>query len=193
MKTNRSIQIKGIDEDTRAFCYVEYYTDYSRASTREIVLKDVEWEKMGGNTGNTYYYSSVMVAGYNSRYRENEYTTNSRQDCQSKYENCVVHNGNNKGNSYTGMNTRHPHGFVHRNCISFNNGNYEYWQWSSHHDIQFMNNMATQSSYSCLTNDGMYEQNEWGYCHFSRCDDYTVMFHHNREAKTVLPLLSSTW
>ena len=185
MKTNRSIQIKGIDEDTRAFCYVEYYTDYNRASTREIRLKDVEWEKMGGNTGNTFYYSSVMVAGYNSRYRENEHETNSRQDFQSKYENCVVHNGNNKGSYYTGMNVRHTHGFVQRNCISFNNGHYEFWNWSSQHDLQFVNNMATRSSYSCLTNDGMYEQNEWAYCHFSRCDDYTVMFHHNREMNQV--------
>ena len=181
-KVNRSIQIKGMDEDVRAFCYVEYYTDYNRASTREILLKDVEWEMMGGNSNNNYYRASVFVAGYNSRYRDSEYSTNSRQDFQSKYENCVVHNGNNLNQNYGGMNTRHTHGFIHRNCISFNNGNQQYWQWSSHHDTQFVNNYATRSAYSCFQADGMYELGaDYSYNYLTRSDDYTVMMHHSRD------------
>ena len=186
MKVNRSIQIKGVDEDVRAFCYVEYYTDYNRASTREILLKDVEWEMMGGNTGNTFYRASVFVAGYNSRYRDNEYTTNSRQDFQSKYENCVVHNGNNKSQSYTGMNTRHTHGFIHRNCMSFNNGQTQFRAWSSHHDTQFVNNYATRSSYSCYQGDGMYEVGaDYSYNYMTRSDDYTVMMYHSRDMNPI--------
>ena len=39
-RLNRSITIKGVDTDVRAFCYVEYDTDSNRAGTREIGLKD---------------------------------------------------------------------------------------------------------------------------------------------------------
>lgn len=183
-RLNRSIEIKGLSTDTRAFCYVEYWTDYNQASTREIGLKDILWNGMGGNTNNNFYRAQVFVAGYNSRYRDNEYTTNSRQDYQSKYENCVVLNEPTHVN-YGGMNTRHTHGFVHRNCISVYSGERAYWQWSSHHDTQFVNNYATRNGYNSLHNDGMYEANEWGYCYFTRSDDYGFMTHHNREMNPV--------
>lgn len=183
-RLNRSIEIKAVDSDVRAFCYVEYYTDYSRASTREIGLKDILWNGMGGNTNNNYYRAQVFVAGYNSRYRDNEYTTDSRYDYQSKYENCVVLNEPTNA-SYGGMNTRHTHSFVHRNCISVYSGQRAYWQWSSHHDTQFINNYATRNSYNSLHNDGMYEANEWAYCYFTRSDDYGFMTHHNREMNPV--------
>ena len=61
-RLNRSIEIKAVDSDVRAFCYVEYYTDYSRASTREIGLKDILWNGMGGNSNNTYYQSSSFCS-----------------------------------------------------------------------------------------------------------------------------------
>lgn len=183
-RLNRSIEIKAVDSDVRAFCYVEYYTDYSRASTREIQLKDILWNGMGGNTNNSFYQGQCMVAGYNSRYRENEYATDSRYDCQSKYENCVALNG--AGNvTYGGMNTRHTHGHVHRNCISVYSGQRGYWQWSSHHDTQFVNNYTTRNAYNSLHNDGMYESNEWAYLYFTRSDDYGFMMHHNREMNPV--------
>lgn len=185
-KVNRSIQIKGVDEDVRAFCYVEYYTDYDSASTREILLKDVEWEMMGGNTGSNYYKAQVWVAGYNSRYRDDTYTTDSRQDFQSKYENCVVHNGNNKMRDYTGMGTRHTHGFIHRNCIAFYNGYSQFRGWSSHTDTQFVNNYATRSHYSCSYYDGMYGTGaDYSYNYLTRSDDYTVMMHHSRTMNSI--------
>ena len=180
-RLNRSIEIKAVDADVRAFCYVEYYTDYNRASTREIGLKDILFNGIGGNTNNTYYRPACFVAGYNSRYRDNEYTTNSRQDYQSKYENCVALNTNNNP-SYGGLSTRHPYGFVHRNCLSVRSGQRGGFQWSSHHDIQFVNNYTTRNSYNSLHNDGMYEAfNEWAYLYFTRSDDYGFMIHHNRE------------
>jgi hypothetical protein len=185
-RLNRSIEIKAVDSDVRAFCYVEYYTDYSGASTREIGLKDVVWNGMGGNTNNNFYRAQVFVAGYNSRYRDNSYTTDSRYDYQSKYENCVVYNSPVPNGSYGGMNTRHTHTFMHRNCISVNSGDRGYWQWSSHHDTQFVNNYGTRNSYSSFYNDGMYEpSNEWAYCYFTRSDDYGFMTHHNREMNPV--------
>ena len=183
-RLNRSIEIKGLSTDTRAFCYVEYWTDYNQASTREIGLKDVLWNGMGGNTNNNYYRAQVFVAGYNSRYKDDEYTTNSRQDYQSKYENCVVLNEPTH-TSYGGMNTRHTHAFVHRNCLSIYSGARGFWQWSSHHDTQFVNNYSTRNGYASLANDGMYNGNEWAYCYFTRSDDYGFMTHHNREMNPV--------
>jgi len=183
-RLNRSIEIQAVDTDVRAFCYVEYYTDYSRASTREIQLKDIIFNRIGGNTKNTYYRPPCFVAGYNSRYRDNEYTTDSRYDCQSKYENCVALNTNNNP-SYGGLSTRHPHSFVHRNCLSINSGQRGTFQWSSHHDIQFVNNYTTRNAYNSLHNDGMYEANEWAYLYFTRSDDYGMMLHHNREMNPI--------
>ena len=185
-RLNRSIEIKAVDSDVRAFCYVEYWTDYSRASTREIGLKDVVWNGMGGNTNNSFYRAQVFVAGYNSRYRDDSYTTDSRYDYQSKYENCVVYNSPNPNGAYGGMNTRHTHTFMHRNCISVHSGDRGYFQWSTHHDIQFVNNYGTRNSYASFYNDGMYEPyNEWAYCYFTRSDDYGFMTHHNREMNPI--------
>ena len=176
-RLNRSITIEGVDTDVRAFCYVEYYTDSSRAGTREIGLKDIRWYRMGGNTNNNYYRGAVFVAGYNSDYRS--FSTNSREDYQSKYENCVVHDSNNKGN-YTGMNTRHCQGFMWRNCISVNAGNHGYWQWSSHYDMQFMNNYCTRNAYANVDNGAMYNSPEYGYNYSTRSDDYAWLLHHMR-------------
>ena len=176
-RLNRSITIEGVDTDVRAFCYVEYYTDSNRAGTREIGLKDIRWHRMGGNTNNNYYRGACFVAGYNSDYRS--FSSNSREDYQSKYENCVVHSSNNRSN-YTGMNTRHCQGFVWRNCISVNAGERAYWQWSTHYDMQFMNNYATRNAYSNLDNGAMYNSPEYGYNYLTRSDDYAILFHHMR-------------
>ena len=176
-RLNRSITIEGVDTDVRAYCYIEYDTDSSRAGTREIGLKDIRWWKMGGNTNNNFYRGACMVAGYNSDYRA--FSTNSREDYQSKYENCVVHDSNGKS-SYTGMNTRHVQGFIWRNCISVNTGNQGYWQWSSHYDMQFMNNYATRNAYSSVDNGAMYSSPEYGYNYSTRSDDYGWLLHHMR-------------
>jgi len=177
LKLNRSIQIKAVDTDVRAFCYVEYYTDSSRAGTREIGIKDVEFHKMGGNSNNNYYRAGLFVTGYNSDYSS---STNSRADYQSKIENCVVHDANGKSN-YTGLNTRNTQGLVVRNNVSINNGDRAYWQWSSHYSVQFVNNYGSRASYSCLHNDASYDYSEYGYNYMTRSDDYGVMLHHFRE------------
>ena len=176
-RLNRSITIKGVDTDVRAYCLVEYDVDSGRAGTREIGLKDCRWWRMGGNTNDNYFRGAVFVAGYNSDYRN--FSGNSREDYQSKYENCVVHDSNNKSN-YTGMNTRHCQGFMWRNCISVNAGNHGYWQWSSHYDMQFMNNYCTRNAYANLDNGAMYNSPEYGYNYLTRSDDHAVLLHHMR-------------
>ena len=78
------------------------------------------------------------------------------------------------------MNTRHCQGFVWRNCISVNAGERAYWQWSTHYDMQFMNNYATRNAYSNLDNGAMYNSPEYGYNYLTRSDDYAILFHHMR-------------
>lgn len=182
-RLNRSITIEGVDTDVRAFCYVEYYTDSNRAGTREIGLKDIRWFRMGGNSNNNYYRGACFVTGYNSDYNT-DFATNSRQDYQSKYENCVVHDSNNKYN-YEGMNTRHVIGFVMRNCISVNAGPRGYWQWSSHYNMQFVNNYGTRNAYANVDNGAMYDSPEYAYNYSTRSDDYAWLLHHMRNIVSV--------
>ncbi len=182
-RLNRSITIEGVDTDVRAFCYVEYYTDASRAGTREIGLKDIRWFRMGGNTNNNYYYGACMVAGYNSDYAT-DFATNSRQDYQSGYHNCVVHDSNGKSN-YTGMNSRHPNGFIWRNCISVNAAHRGYWQWSSHYNVQFVNNYCTRNAYANVDCGAMYDSPEYAYNYSTRSDDYAWLLYHMRNIVSV--------
>ena len=182
-RLNRSITIEGVDTDVRAFCYVEYNTDSSLAGTREIGLKDIRWWKMGGNTNNNFYRGACMVAGYNSDYHT-DFATNSRQDYQSGYQNCVVHDSTGKSN-YTGMNTRHAIGFIWRNCISVNAGNHGYWQWSSHYNVQFVNNYGTRNAYATVDNGAMYDNPEYAYNYSTRSDDYGWLLHHMRNMNSI--------
>ncbi len=182
-RLNRSITIEGVDTDVRAFCYVEYDTDSNRAGTREIGLKDIRWYRMGGNTNNSFYRGACMVAGYNSDYHT-DFATNSRQDYQSGYQNCVVHDSNNKSN-YTGMNSRHAIGFIWRNCVSVNAGERAYWQWSSHYNVQFVNNYGTRSSYATVDNGAMYDAPEYAYNYSTRSDDYAWLLHHMRNINSI--------
>lgn len=182
-RLNRSITIEGVDTDVRAFCYVEYYTDSNRAGTREIGLKDIRWHRMGGNSNNNFYRGACMVAGYNSDYAT-DFATNSRQDYQSGYQNCVVHSSNGL-NNYTGMNTRHTQGFVWRNCISVNAAHRGYWQWSSHYNMQFVNNYCTRNAYANVDNGAMYDSPEYAYNYSTRSDDYAWLLHHARNITNV--------
>ncbi len=182
-RLNRSITIEGVDTDVRAFCYVEYYVDASGAGTREIGLKDIRWHRMGGNSNNNYYRGACMVAGYNSDYAT-DFATNSRQDYQSGYQNCVVHSSNGL-NNYTGMNTRHPNGFIWRNCISVNAAHRGYWQWSSHYNVQFVNNYCTRNAYANVDNGAMYDSPEYAYNYSTRSDDYAWLLHHARNITNV--------
>ncbi len=183
IKLNRSIQIKGVDTDVRAFCYVEYDTSSNRAGTREIGLKDVEWHRMGGNTGNTYYQASVFVAGYNSDYDTN-FATNSTRDYQSKIENCSVHDSNGK-NNYTGLNTRHCQGLIVRNNSSVNSGYRSFWHWSTQTSLKFMNNYASRAAYATVQGDSYYDYSEVGYNYLTRSDDHGWLNYHFRETTPV--------
>ncbi len=189
INVERHIKIQTLDDDQRCFCYVEYYTDSSRAGTREIHLKDVEFRKMGGNSNNNFYRGQVFVAGYNSDYDEVNAASNSRVDFQSRIENCVAINSNARSN-YTGLNTRHTQGLIVRNNASINTGDRGYWQWSSHYNTQFVNNYGTRNGYANFANDGMYDLNEWAYLYMTRSDDYGLMFHHNRDSNPVHNIFS---
>lgn len=182
---DRNMVIKGVDTDsnTRPFLYVEYWTDYSNAHTRHIMIKDVRFTNWGGNTASTYY-RGIMIAGYNSEYQDNNSTDN-RYAFQSRIQGLVVDNCNYK-TDYTGLSTRHPHGLVVRNCVSYYNGNHLYWNWSSQHNLKWYNNYSTRSSYTTFYNDAMYEPyNEWAYNYYTRSDDYGMLFHQNRESNSV--------
>ena len=177
----RHFTIKGVDNnsDTRPFMYVEYWTDFNNCHTRQVSLKNIRFTQWGGNTNSTYY-RGIMWAGYNSEYRDNESSDN-RYGYQSKVQGIVIDNCNNK-TSYTGLTTRHPHGLVVRNNCVYNIGSYNYWNWSSQHNLKWYNNYATRSNYTTFYNDGMYEpSNEWAYNYYTRSDDYGTLWHHNRE------------
>lgn len=178
---NRHFTIKGVDTDsgTRPFLYVEYWTDYTNAHTRNIRLKNVRFTNWGGNTNSTYY-RGVMIAGYNSEYRDNESSDN-RYDFQSRIQGIVIDNCNNR-TDYTGLTTRHPHGLVVRNCVSYYNGAHLFWNWSSQHNLKWYNNYASRTHYTTFYNDAAYEPyNEWAYNYYTRSDDYGMLFHQNRD------------
>lgn len=120
-----------------------------------------------------------MIAGYNSAYEDG--SSDNRNQFQSKIQGIVIDNCNNK-TSYTGLTIRHSHGLVVRNNCVYNIGSYNYWNWSSQHNLKWYNNYATRSSYATFYGDGMYEPFcEWAYNYYTRSDDYGTLWHHNRE------------
>lgn len=182
----RHFTIKGVDNssDTRPFLYVEYWTDFSNAHTRHIGLKNIRFTQWGYNTRSTYY-RGVMIAGYNSEYRDNE-NTNGRYQYQSHLQGCVIDSCNTANQSYTGFSTRHPHGFVTRNNVAYHVGSHPFWQWSSHHNVKTYNNYATRSSYAGLDNGSNYEPySETSYNYFTRTDDYGMLLHNIREGMPI--------
>ena len=175
---DRHFVIKGVDTDVRAFLYVEYWTDYNNASTRHITLKNIRFTQFCGNTASTYY-SGVMIAGYNSRYHEDD-TSNLHQH-QTTIQGVVVDNSNVRGN-YNGLSTRHPHSLTLRNCTVYYTGNQGIWNWSSTHNLKQYNNYVTRTSYSSIQRDAMYEPySEDSYNYLTRSDDYGYMLQNFRE------------
>jgi hypothetical protein len=178
---NRHITFKGVDtsSDTRPFLYVEYWTSYNDASTRHITLKNIRFTNWGGNTVSNYY-RGVMIAGYNSRYRDNETSSNYHKH-QTTIQGVVVDNSNYK-TSYVGLSTRHTHGTTLRNCICYNTGPQGIWNWSSQHHLKMYNNYVTRTSYSSIQQDALYESySEVSYNYLTRSDDYGYMLHQFRE------------
>ena len=176
---DRHFVIKGVDTDVRAFLYVEYWTDYNSASTRHITLKNIRFTQFGGNTRSTYY-RGIMIAGYNSRLRENE-TSDNRMQHQQTIQGVVMDNSNNK-QSYTGLSTRHTHSCTLRNCVIYNTGQQGIWNWSSTHNLKMYNNYVTRTAYSSIQQDACYEPwSEVSYNYLTRSDDYGYMIHNFRE------------
>ena len=174
----RNFTIKGIDTSTRAFLYVEYWTDYNNASTRHITLKNVRFTQFGGNTKSTYY-RGVMIAGYNSRKRDDD--TGNYHQHQTTIQGVVMDNSTNK-QSYTGLSTRHAHSCTLRNCVIYNTGQQGIWNWSSTHNLKMYNNYVTRTGYSSIQQDACYEPwSEVSYNYLTRSDDYGYMIHNFRE------------
>ena len=182
----RHVTIKGVDTstDTRPFLYTEYWTDFSNCHTRHIMLRNVRFTQWGNNTNNTYY-RGVMIAGYNSEYRDDA-GSDGRYQFQSRVQGIVVDSCNTPDQNYTGLTTRHPYGIVVRNNCVYHAGAHPYWQWSSQYNVKFYNNYATRSAYCTFYSDAMYEPyTETAYCYFTRSDDYGFLMHQNREGSSV--------
>ena len=178
----RHVTIKGVDTstDTRPFLYVEYWTDFSNAHTRHIRLKNIRFTQWGNNTNNTFY-RGVMIAGYNSEYRDDA-GSDGRYQFQSRLQGCVIDNCNTANQDYTGFSLRHPYGFVFRNNTAYHAGNQPYFQWSSQHNVKWYNNYGTRSAYAIHYNDANYEPySDTAYNYYTRSDDYGILMHQNRE------------
>lgn len=182
----RNIKFKGVDTDsgTRPFLYVEYWTDSNQSRTRHVHLKNIEFLQWGNNRKSTWY-RGVFVGGYNSYYKDDD-STDGRYAFQSRMEGCTYHSSNTVNQDYVGLNVRHCYYYTMRNNISYYSGARLYWHWSSQHNLKFMNNYGTRSSYACLNNDSFYEPyGEISYNYFTRSDDYGLMVHHHREPNPI--------
>ena len=178
----RHMTITTVDDggDHRCFLYVEYWTDSNNASTRWIGLDNIRFTKWGANTNSTYY-GGVMLAGYNSAYRENE-STNGRYQYQSHHQGCVVDTTANRRN-YAGLSTRHPRGHTQRNNMCYDTGNQAFWAWSSQNSVKRYNNYATRTSYSSFQFDALYDiSSEISYNYGTRSDDYGFMLNQARDS-----------
>ena len=167
----------------RCFLYVEYWTDGNNARTRWIGLDNIRFTRWGCNTSSTYY-RGVMIAGYNSIYRENE-STNGRYQYQSHHQGCVVDSTISR-TSYAGFSMRHPYGHTQRNNTCYDTGDQGFWRWSTQYDVKTYNNYVTRSRYSGFQNDSNYNPNaEFSYNYATRTDDYGMMFQNWREPTAV--------
>ena len=179
---SRNVTIKGVDNssNTRPFLYVEYWTDYNNAHTRHIRIKNIRFTQWGNNTYSTYY-RGVMIAGYNSEYRDNG-GSDGRFQFQSKIQGSIIDNCNQAGQSYTGFTLRHPYGFVFRNNMAYHAGAHPFWQWSSQHNVKWYNNYGTRGPYCIHYVDSCYEPYaDTAYNYYTRSDDYGILIHNLRE------------
>ena len=167
----------------RCFLYVEYWTDGNNAKTRWIGLDNIRFTRWGGNTSSTYY-GGIMLAGYNSQYRENE-STDGRYQYQSHHQGCVADSSLQQGN-YEGFSTRHPNGHTRRNNMCYDTGNQGFWAWSTQYSVKSYNNYATRSSYSCFQLDAFYNiESEFSYNYLTRSDDYGLMLYQGRDSSPI--------
>lgn len=173
---SRNMVIRGhnsTDSETRVFLYVELWTDSNNGSTRQILLKNVEFYQWGGNTNSTYY-RGVFLMGRTSTYRENG-GSDSRYQFTSRLQGCSIHSSNRR-DSYLGFSIRESlNGFPVRNNASVNVGNNPIWGWSKQRDIKINNNYTSQGSYAGIQLDTFYEPYcSLAYNYITRIDDYAL-------------------
>ena len=181
----RHMTITTVDDggDHRCFLYVEYWTDGNNAATRWIGLDNIRFTKWGANTNSTFY-GGVMLAGYNSYYKEDA-STNGRFQYQSHQQGCVVDTTANRRN-YGGLSTRHPRGHTQRNNMCYDTGNQAFWGWSSQNNVKRYNNYATRTSYSSFQFDALYDiSSEISYNYGTRSDDYGFMLSQARDSSPI--------
>ena len=167
----RDTKFRGVDGNQYAFMHSNYSSSSSMYN-RRLLLKDVQFYHLGGDTNDNYRGMKLRgrFAYSNSNYH-------------SRMENCSVRlNG---GTNAEGSSSNHRMYWDNhvadsvRNCY-FTSHYYGPMMQSCYH-VGFFNSISYKSNYSTVYCNGMYNnRSEYSYIHASRGDDYTVFFYHAR-------------
>ena len=173
---DRDTQVRSTDtSDTNERVYIIM----NRWATTDAYYRRLRWRNVlfdgiGSNAVNTTWNRGVGWNGYMS------YETSSYGAYASGVEGCVWKPNNSGSNSSFYM--REAHQCTWRNCIAYD-GNHNFWRYSSGNNINFNNNISWRSQYTTFYQDGAYEPRfSFSYNHFSRSDDYGVLWHHQRQS-----------
>jgi len=173
---DRDTQVRSTDiTDTnqRVYIIMNRWTS-TDAYYRRLRWRNVLFDGIGSNGVNTTWNRGVGWNGYMS------YETTSYGNYASGVEGCVWKPNNSGSNSSFYM--REAHQCTWRNCIAYD-GNHNFWRYSSGNNINFNNNISWRSQYTTFLQDGAYEPRfSFSYNHFSRSDDYGVLWHHHRQS-----------
>lgn len=173
---DRDTQVRSTDtSDTnqRVYIIMNRWTS-TDAYYRRLRWRNVLFDGIGSNAVNTTWNRGVGWNGYMS------YETTSYGAYASGVEGCVWKPNNSGSNSSFYM--REAHQCTWRNCIAYD-GNHNFWRYSSGNNINFNNNISWRSQYTTFLQDGAYEPRfSFSYNHFSRSDDYGVLWHHHRQS-----------
>lgn len=173
---DRDTQVRSTDtSDTneRVYIIMNRWTS-TDAYYRRLRWRNVLFDGIGSNAVNSTWNRGVGWNGYMS------YETTSYGNYASGVEGCVWKPNNSGTNSSFYM--REAHQCTWRNCIAYD-GNHNFWRYSSGNNINFNNNISWRSQYTTFLQDGAYEPRfSFSYNHFSRSDDYGVLWHHHRQS-----------
>ena len=173
---DRDTQVRSTDtSDTNERVYI-IMTRWATTDAyyRRLRWRNVLFDGIGSNAVNTTWNRGVGWNGYMS------YETSSYGAYASGVEGCVWKPNNSGSNSSFYM--REAHQCTWRNCIAYD-GNHNFWRYSSGNNINFNNNISWRSQYTTFYQDGAYEPRfSFSYNHFSRSDDYGVLWHHHRQS-----------
>ena len=173
---DRDTQVRSTDtSDTnqRVYIIMNRWTS-TDAYYRRLRFRNVLFDGIGSNAVNTTWNRGVGWNGYMS------YETTSYGAYASGVEGCVWKPNNSGSNSSFYM--REAHQCTWRNCIAYD-GNHNFWRYSGGNNINFNNNISWRSQYTTFLQDGAYEPRfSFSYNHFSRSDDYGVLWHHHRQS-----------